>query len=60
MTIVDDLGQEWDYMTDVEVMGFEDRTRVPIRVEVSGDTRNETDKNPNTTRDTAGSQGDNQ
>lgn len=36
VTVVDDLGQEWDYTTDVEIMGFSDRTRVPIRVEVSG------------------------
>ena len=36
VTVVDDLGQEWDYMTDVEILGFEERTRVPIRVEVSG------------------------
>ena len=34
--IVDNMGQEWDYSTDVEVMGFKDRTRVPIRVEISG------------------------
>lgn len=34
--ITDSLGQEWDYATDVEVLGFKDRTRVPIRVEISG------------------------
>ncbi len=36
VTIVDDLGQEWDFTTSVEVMGFKDRTRAPIRVELSG------------------------
>nr|MEE4266951.1 PorV/PorQ family protein [Candidatus Krumholzibacteria bacterium] len=36
--ITDSLGQEWDYATDVEVLGFKDRTRVPIRVEISGST----------------------
>ena len=36
--IVDSLGQEWDHTTDVEVLGFKDRTRVPIRVELSGTT----------------------
>lgn len=34
--IVDGLGQEWDYTTSVEVLGFKDRTRAPIRVELSG------------------------
>ena len=38
--IEDSMGQEWDYTTDVEVLGFKDRTRVPIRVEVSGSTPN--------------------
>ncbi len=36
VTVVDDLGQEWDYMTGVEILGFQERTRVPIRVEISG------------------------
>jgi hypothetical protein len=36
--IVDSLGQEWDHTTSVEVLGFKDRTRVPIRVELSGTT----------------------
>ncbi len=36
VTVLDDMGQAWDYMTNVEIMGFADRTRVPIRVEVSG------------------------
>ena len=38
--IVDNMGQEWDYSTDVEVLGFKDRTRVPIRVEISGSSPN--------------------
>jgi hypothetical protein len=36
MVLLDDLGQEWDFQTSVEVLGFQDRTRVPIRVEISG------------------------
>jgi len=36
VTILDELGQQWDYETDVDVLGFRDRTRVPIRVEISG------------------------
>lgn len=36
VAIVDNMGQEWDYDTSVEVMGFMDRTRAPIRVEISG------------------------
>lgn len=36
MVILDDLGQEWDYQTSVEVLGFQDRTRVPVRVKISG------------------------
>lgn len=40
--IVDNMGQEWDYSTDVEVLGFKDRTRVPIRVEISGSSPNNT------------------
>lgn len=36
MTILDDLGQEWNYQTSVDVLGFRERTRVPIRVEING------------------------
>ncbi len=35
-SIVDSLGEQWDHTTSVEVLGFMDRTRVPIRVEISG------------------------
>ncbi len=38
VSIVDHMGQEWDHDTSVEVMGFKDRTRAPIRVEISGNT----------------------
>jgi hypothetical protein len=37
VVILDDLGQEWDYDTSVQVLGFQDRTRSPIKVEISGD-----------------------
>ncbi len=40
VTIVDNMGQEWDYRSAVEVMGFQDRTRTPIRVEISGNENN--------------------
>ncbi len=40
VTIVDYMGQEWDYQSSVEVMGFKDRTRTPIRVEISGNGNN--------------------
>ena len=36
VTIVDSMGQVWDYTTSVQILGFKDRTRVPIRVEISG------------------------
>jgi len=36
VSIVDSLGEHWDHTTSVEVLGFKDRTRVPIRVEISG------------------------
>ncbi|MBD3222944.1 PorV/PorQ family protein [bacterium] len=34
--IVDELGQIWDYESDVEVLGFRERTRDPIRLEIGG------------------------
>ncbi len=40
VTIVDHMGQEWDYRSMVEVMGFQDRTKTPIRVEISGNGNN--------------------
>jgi len=40
VTIVDHMGQEWDYQSTVEVMGFKDRTKTPIRVEISGNENN--------------------
>jgi FlgD Ig-like domain len=40
VTIVDNMGQEWDYKSMVEVMGFQDRTKTPIRVEISGNGTN--------------------
>ncbi len=59
VTVVDDLGQEWDYATDVEIMGFTDRTRVPIRVEVSGNSLGADDDKDNSSHGAAGYQGDN-
>jgi len=41
VSIVDHMGQEWDHDTSVEVMGFKDRTRAPIRVEISGNSSEE-------------------
>ena len=34
--IVDELGQIWDYESEVEVLGFRERTRTPIRLEIGG------------------------
>ena len=36
VVIVDELGQTWDYESEVEVLGFHDRTRTPIRLEIGG------------------------
>jgi hypothetical protein len=36
VVVIDDLGQHWDYESDVEVLGFRERTRTPIRVEIGG------------------------
>lgn len=59
VTVVDDMGQEWDYMTDVEILGFQDRTRVPIRVEVSGNAMDTSTGNDNQSRVNPGYQGEN-
>jgi flagellar hook assembly protein FlgD len=37
VSILDDMGQIWDSESSVSVLGFRDRTRTPIRVEISGD-----------------------
>ncbi|HKK71908.1 MAG TPA: PorV/PorQ family protein [Candidatus Krumholzibacteria bacterium] len=36
ITVLDDMTQEWDFDVGVDVLGFRDRTRSPIRVEISG------------------------
>ncbi len=36
MTIIDDLGQPWTHVVDVEILGFRNRTRTPIRIDISG------------------------
>ena len=36
VVIVDELGQSWDYESTVEVLGFHERTRTPIRLEIGG------------------------
>lgn len=36
VVIVDELGQYWDYESEVEVLGFRERTRTPIRLEIGG------------------------
>lgn len=57
VVITDDMGQEWDYATSVEILGFSDRTRVPIRVEVSGNQPSRNDGTEITTRSAAGNAG---
>jgi hypothetical protein len=34
--IVDDLGQFWDHEVEVEILGFRNRTKTPIRIDISG------------------------
>ncbi len=58
VTVVDDLGQEWDYATAVQILGFEDRTRVPIRVEVSGNAVSNPKTKDESTTSQPGYQGD--
>ncbi len=36
VVILDELGEQWDYDTSVRILGFQSRTRSPIRVEISG------------------------
>jgi hypothetical protein len=36
VVIVDMIGQAWDYQSEVEVLGFRERTRTPIRLEIGG------------------------
>lgn len=36
MTIVDDLGQPWTHEVEVEILGFRNRTKTPIRIDISG------------------------
>ena len=34
--VIDDLGQFWDHEVAVEILGFRNRTRMPIRIDISG------------------------
>jgi len=36
ITVQDDMTEEWDFDVAVDVLGFRDRTRSPIRVEING------------------------
>ncbi len=36
MSIVDELGQIWDHAVSVEILSFRNRTRTPIRIDISG------------------------
>ncbi len=36
VTVIDDLGQLWDHEVAVEILGFRNRTRTPIRIDISG------------------------
>ncbi|RKZ17063.1 hypothetical protein DRQ53_04615 [bacterium] len=36
VSILDDMGEIWDYDASVKVLGFKERTREPIRIELSG------------------------
>ena len=41
ITLLDDMTEAWDFDTSVDVLGFRDRTRSPIRVEITGSESNE-------------------
>jgi hypothetical protein len=41
VSILDDMGEEWEFDTDVQVLGFRERTRKPIRIEISGSSDDE-------------------
>ena len=34
--VIDELGQFWDHEVEVEILGFRNRTRTPIRIDISG------------------------
>lgn len=34
--VIDDLGQSWDHTAEVEILGFRNRTKTPIRIDISG------------------------
>jgi hypothetical protein len=36
VTITDDLGAEWNSSTDVAILGFKNRTKTPMRIDISG------------------------
>jgi len=36
VVVIDDLGQFWDHEVEVEILGFRNRTRTPIRIDISG------------------------
>jgi hypothetical protein len=36
VTVVDDQGRKWEDSAEVQILGFADRTRDPIRLEISG------------------------
>jgi len=46
VSILDDMGEIWDYDTTVKILGFKERTRSPIRIEVSGSKEDEQGDDP--------------
>jgi len=34
--VIDELGQHWDHTAVVEILGFRNRTKTPIRIDISG------------------------
>ncbi len=34
--VIDELGQQWDHTAEVEILGFRNRTKTPIRIDISG------------------------
>lgn len=44
VVITDDLGRPWSHEVEVEILGFRNRTRTPIRVDISGSRATESDE----------------
>jgi hypothetical protein len=46
VSVLDDMGEEWEFDTNVQILGFRERTRKPIRIEISGSGDDEGGRRP--------------